>query len=43
LALIVRKLGFRQAVSVKAAVAIVLGQRLQKSENTTKSNWRYQS
>ena len=36
---IVRKLGFRQAVGVKAAVAIVLGQRLQKSKNTTKSNW----
>lgn len=39
LAQIVRKLGFRQAVGVKAAVAIVLGQRLQKSKNTTKSNW----
>jgi len=39
MAQIVRKLGFRQAVGVKAAVAIVLGQRLQKSKNTTKSNW----
>ena len=36
---IVRKLGFRQAVGVKAAVAIVLGQRLQKSKHATKSNW----
>lgn len=39
LAPIVRKLGYRQAVGVKAAVAIVLGQKLQKSKSVTTSNW----
>ena len=35
----VRRLGFRQAVGLKTAVAIVLGQRLQKSKRATTSNW----
>ena len=35
----VRRLGFQQAVGLKAAVAIVLGQRLPKSKKTTTSNW----
>lgn len=35
----VRKLGYRQAVGIKAAVAIVLGCRLRKSRSTTTSNW----
>lgn len=35
----VRKLGYREAVGAKAAVAIVLAQRLQKSKSTTTSNW----
>ena len=39
LAQVVRKLGYRQAVGAKAAVAIVLGRRLQKSKNATTSNW----
>lgn len=39
LSFMVRKLGFRQAVGLKAAVAIVLGQRLQKSKKATTSNW----
>lgn len=39
LAPIVRRLGYRQAVGVKAAVAIVLGQRLAKSKSITTSNW----
>ncbi len=34
-----RKLGYRQAVGVKAAVAIVLGRRLQKSRAISTSNW----
>ena len=34
-----RKLGYRQAVGVKAAVAIVLGKRLQKSRSISTSNW----
>ena len=35
----VRRLGFQQAVGLKTAVAIVLGQRLPKSKRTTTSNW----
>lgn len=35
----VRKLGYRQAVGAKAAVAIVLGRRLRKSRSITTSNW----
>jgi hypothetical protein len=35
----VRKLGYRQAVGVKAAVAIVLARRLRKSKSITTSNW----
>lgn len=38
----VKRLGYRQAVGVKAAVAIVLGQRLQKSKKATTSNWALQ-
>lgn len=32
-------LGYRQKVGVKAAVAIVLGQQLEKSKKATRSNW----
>lgn len=39
LSFMVRRLGFKQAVGLKAAVAIVLGQRLQKSKKATTSNW----
>lgn len=35
----VRQLGFKDAVGVKAAVAIVLGRRLVKSKRATTSNW----
>jgi len=35
----VRNLGYRQDVGMKAAVAIVLARRLQKSKSTTTSNW----
>ncbi|MET0519384.1 MAG: 3'-5' exonuclease [Burkholderiaceae bacterium] len=35
----VRRLGFREAVGLKTAVAIVLGRRLQKSKRATTSNW----
>ncbi|KQW44762.1 MULTISPECIES: 3'-5' exonuclease [unclassified Roseateles] len=35
----VRRLGFKQAVGLRAAVAIVLGQRLPKSKKITTSNW----
>jgi ribonuclease D len=35
----VRRLGFEQAVGLKTAVAIVLGQRLPKSKKATTSNW----
>jgi ribonuclease D len=35
----VRRLGFKQAVGLKTAVAIVLGQRLPKSRKVTTSNW----
>jgi 3'-5' exonuclease len=34
-----KALGYRQAVGAKAAVAIALGMRLQKSKKTTTSNW----
>jgi 3'-5' exonuclease len=40
---IVRKLGYRQAVGVKAAVAIVLGQKLPKPKKMTISNWGLQT
>jgi ribonuclease D len=36
---LVRRLGFRQAVGLKTAVAIVLGRRLPKSGRVTTSNW----
>lgn len=35
----VRRLGFKQAVGLRAAVAIVLGQRMPKSKKVTTSNW----
>ncbi|TAN68892.1 MAG: 3'-5' exonuclease domain-containing protein 2 [Methylobacter sp.] len=35
----VRRLGYKQQVGVQAAVAVVLGQYLQKSKNVTTSNW----
>ena len=34
-----RKLGYSQPVGLKAAVAIVLAQRLPKSKSTSTSNW----
>lgn len=43
LAAALRKKGFRQTVGAKAAVAIVLGRRLQKSKSVTTSNWARQS
>ena len=36
---VVRRLGYRQQVGLQAAVAIVLGQYLQKSKHLTTSNW----
>ncbi len=36
---LVRKLGFKDAVGLKAAVAVVLGQRFSKSKKATTSNW----
>jgi len=36
---LVKKLGFKDAVGVKAAVAIVLGRRFAKSKKATTSNW----
>jgi ribonuclease D len=36
---LVRQLGYKDAVGLKTAVAIVLGQRLPKSKKTTTSNW----
>ena len=35
----IRRLGYRQEVGVKAAVAIFLARRLQKSRSATTSNW----
>jgi ribonuclease D len=35
----VRRLGYKQAVGLKTAVAIVLGRRLPKSKKATTSNW----
>jgi ribonuclease D len=35
----VRRLGFKQAVGLKVAVAVVLGQRMPKSKKVTTSNW----
>ena len=34
-----RKLGYKQAVGVRTAVAIALGRRLRKSKAATTSNW----
>lgn len=39
----VRRLGFKDAVGLKTAVAVVLGQRLQKSKKATTSNWANQT
>ena len=39
LSFMVRRLGFRQAVGLKMAVAVVLGQRLPKPRKATTSNW----
>ena len=41
LAHVVRKLGYRQAVGVKAAVAIVLRRHLKKSKSATCSDWAH--
>lgn len=35
----VKRLGFKQPVGLRAAVAVVLGQRLPKSKKVTTSNW----
>ena len=35
----VKRLGFKDAVGLKTAVAVVLRQRLQKSKKATTSNW----
>ena len=34
-----RKLGYKQAVGVRTAVAIALGRRLHKAKSATPSNW----
>jgi len=39
LSFMVRRLGFKQAVGLKMAVAVVLGRRLPKSRKVTTSNW----
>lgn len=39
LAIGMRKLGYKQAVGVRTAVAIALGRRLRKSKAATTSNW----
>ncbi|HEX5514594.1 MAG TPA: 3'-5' exonuclease, partial [Gammaproteobacteria bacterium] len=39
LSAVVRRFGYRQQVGLQAAVAIVLGQYLQKSKKLTTSNW----
>jgi ribonuclease D len=39
LSYMVRRLGFKDAVGLKTAVAVVLQQRLQKSKKATTSNW----
>jgi ribonuclease D len=39
LAQVVRRLGYKNALGAKAAVAVVLQQRLQKSKSVTTSNW----
>jgi len=39
LSFLVRKLGFRDAVGLKTAVAVVLGRHLVKSRKATTSNW----
>jgi len=38
-----RRKGIRQTIGAKAAVAMVLGQRLQKSRSVTTSNWARQT
>ena len=40
---LVKRLGFKDAVGLKAAVAIVLGQRFAKSRKATTSNWANQT
>lgn len=37
--IMVKRLGFKQPVGLRAAVAVVLGQRLSKSKKVTTSNW----
>jgi ribonuclease D len=39
LSAVVRRLGYRQQVGLQTAVAVVLGQYLQKSKKLTTSNW----
>lgn len=39
LSFMIRQLGFKQAVGLKTAVAVVLGRHLQKSKKATTSNW----
>jgi len=39
LSFLVGKLGFKQAVGIRTAVAVVLGQRMNKSRKVTTSNW----
>lgn len=39
LSTVVRRLGYRQQVGLQTAVAVVLGQYLQKSKRLTTSNW----
>ena len=34
-----KALGFKEALSIKIAVAVVFGQRFQKSHSVTTSNW----
>ena len=39
LTLPLRKLGYRQRLGARAAIAVVFGQNLQKSKSVTTSNW----
>jgi ribonuclease D len=39
LSAVVRRLGYRQQIGLQTAVAVVLGQYLQKSKKVTTSNW----
>ena len=43
LSAVVRRLGYRQQVGLQTAVAVVLGQYLQKSKKLTTSNWAAKS